>query len=470
MASKSKQLDLEALDAACAAPEVSHRWDDGVEVYAWGARWDALCAMLVKPEWERGADQWMARAEAALEAWPDEVRSWPHAWLRRKVAPRATRLVRTLQLGAQAAATHEAIFAQLATLDAQTRPPLTRVGFGHTNYNLKKTPTNLIDPPQAAILMDLLADSPRKSLLIHGGDSEPLWEALAASPAMSTVRMLSVSLHKNPFIPRARYEALFEAILDSAHTSALEVLDVYLYDRGQIAERTAALITERHAARLTALSPAVLRDDALRDRFADARWPALRKLVLRDAMSMAQLDRWLRNAPALESLEAWGRMTGSLPAGGEGPRLRELALGHMELAVEVEALLRSARCEALERMSLYQVPLTAGALGALGAMPLKRALIMPPTGDAPWSLWRGLRLAHVTALQLRCPSAADLLSLDLPALTHLAVTLGSLSDAELDAVERAPWFGQLKYLSINARPAAPALRARVDDLHARFRG
>ena len=441
-------LDLDQLDALCTPPRARRLFHetDHHEHRDWDKRWDALCKLVVQPGWDKGADQWMERAERALEAWPDAARTWPHAWFRRKVTPRATRLVRSLRLGEQKAATHSAIFAQLATLNAETMPALTEL-----RLDIHKPPTSMLDAAQVALLLDRLALTPLADLHISGGDSSALWAALADAPALRTVRRFGCALYKNPHVTRDEYDEGFERLLASPHARALEQLDISsdeLPREARLPRRAVELLIAHHAARITHLIWPPCRDAEL-SALCDAHWPALRVLRTTEAMTLEQLARRIDHAPALEELAVWSKLSGAPAPAGQATGLRTVDLLQNDLsAAQAAALLADPRLAGVERLTMNRVPCDARGVRALLSMPLVKLRVEQPDLDMMWPMLRGQRLERLRTLFIEAGSLGDVLSLDLPALTRVLVKLPGLTMQDLDALERAPWYAQLEGLSI----------------------
>jgi hypothetical protein len=450
-------LDMDALDRSLAPPE---RWDGA-------ARWEALGKLLTQPAWDKAADQWMERAERALEAWPDADRVWPHAWFKRKVAPRATRLVRTLRLGDQSAAGHSAIFAQLATLDAEATPRLSAVELAYGRYNIKKQPTNLIDAAQASILMAALERTGAPSVSIMGGDSAELWAALAGAPAMATVRRFECSLYKNPHMRRAEYDAGFEGLLASPHLSALRELQLYAYEANRwprLSPRAMELLIAHHAHRLSALwlPP---QPEAEVEALCAASWPALREARGFGVMTLEQLAQSMDNAPALERLELHNRLHGTLMAPGQPGALRTLVLSASQLdEAQLVSVLRDPRMAKITDLSLQLAPLGAAALDALDALPLKRLDIGNVKHWETLGALKGRRLEGIEILHIEISAMDQLLAIELPALSQLTITIRDPSAQDLDALERAPWFPQLTQLKLLTTHARYGVLARKNAL------
>jgi hypothetical protein len=161
------------------------------------------------------------------------------------------------------------------------RARLAALELAYGRYNLKKLPTNLIDAAQAASLMALLERAELQTLSITGGDSAPLWAALADARGLASVRTIACSLYKNPYVTRAEYDAGLEGLLASPHLTGLEQLHLYVYDvphEQRLTARAVALLITHHAHRLTRLSLPSRSDASSLDTLCAARWPALRSL------------------------------------------------------------------------------------------------------------------------------------------------------------------------------------------------
>ena len=63
-------LDLDQLDALCTPPRARRLFHetDHHEHRDWDKRWDALCKLVVQPGWDKGADQWMERADIDIHS------------------------------------------------------------------------------------------------------------------------------------------------------------------------------------------------------------------------------------------------------------------------------------------------------------------------------------------------------------------------------------------------------------------
>ena len=457
------------------------RWEDDDAWRRWTSGWEALAHTLALPAWDKRADAWLDQVSDALDArWPAEARRWPEPWMRRAVAPRATRLARGLSLGELSAATQARLMAQLSAMPARDMPPLTNLTFARVRYPRRRPAPGAegaLDEAQVALLARRLEGQTLRRLAVLGGESMALWQTLAQGQTawLTGLQRLAVSLYVNPWHDPALVGGALEALLGAAQLGELRELDLFVRPRGEhgLTARMVERLLMHHSERLEALTLSRLPHAALLDELIGSPWPALRALSVHMDAPMSRLCAWLERAARVESLRVSGHLESDMTWLGRGQPLRELALIHTRQSVDaLTKLLSSPRCAELETLTLWMAPVHGGLIEAIHALPLKR-LTLKTLDQAgldqalaqalPGRCWPTLQALHLTPQRLDA-----LVGLDAPQLSVLSAQVEQADAAGARALGQASWLGQLGSLRLELRRSDEATRAQLRALGAQL--
>ncbi|MCY1056025.1 hypothetical protein [Nannocystis sp. SCPEA4] len=450
MATTKKPLDLTPLLELVGQP------CGELHLFDMMSRWRTLVALAGEASWDRAAGQWLPALQRHLdEDWPDALRVWPHAWLRRKHPPAAQRVVRHLLLGEQSEAAHRAMFERLGEATADAMPPLRMLSIHRGQKVARRAPVSDLSPADAAALVRALGHTPLCRLRLSG-PTRAFWDALLGSALPARLEHLDLALGVNDDLGVEEELGLAEALLAAA--SALRSIKLsWQWRRG--ARYSDALVEQlvRHAPTLADVEfVADLDEPAHLAALCAADWPALTTLKLggRAPQPLDAIHGLLQRALRLHTLDLQalaGASAGVLPPRASAP---PASLRRLTIALDgtdpdaLAALLASPELAGLTSLRAPQPPPHAALWHAVCALPLEQLTIVcnphQYDGGAPQlDALLERPIATLRHLGTPCDDLDKLARLELPALRSLNVQCLRFDEAAMQALAASPLVARL---------------------------